>query len=213
VPYLESPGAIIQNKNIVIEDQVICAVNEVGLLGEHNLENICAAVTCVWQISKDKEAIARVIRTFTGLKNRLEFIRDKNGIRYYNDSFASAPDAAIAGMRAITSPKVLIIGGFDRNLDLKPLSESIVGEDKKGSISKLILIGASANRLAKDLEAQNYTNYQISNAKDMTEIVKLATDCSNDGDSVLLSPGFASFDMFKNFEERGRAFREAVKRL
>ncbi|HUY53401.1 MAG TPA: UDP-N-acetylmuramoyl-L-alanine--D-glutamate ligase, partial [Candidatus Dormibacteraeota bacterium] len=213
LPYLEAPGAIVQGQNIIIDDQVICAVSEIGLLGKHNLENICAAITCVWQVSKNKHAIARIIKTFTGLENRLEFVKIKNKVRYYNDSFASAPDAAIAGMKAIASPKVLIIGGFDRNLDLKYLVESIVDEGKNGSIRKLILIGASASRLAKELDAKKYTNYQVSNAKNMFEIVKLATDYADKEDVVLLSPGFASFDMFKNFEERGRAFKDAVNNL
>ena len=213
LPYLEAPGAIVQGQNIIIDDQVICAVSEIGLLGKHNLENICAAITCVWQVSKNKHAIARIIKTFTGLENRLEFVKIKNKVRYYNDSFASAPDAAIAGMKAIASPKVLIIGGFDRNLDLKSLVESIVDEGKNGSIRKLILIGASASRLAKELDAKKYTNYQVSNAKNMFEIVKLATDYADKEDVVLLSPGFASFDMFKNFEERGRAFKDAVNNL
>ncbi|HEY5267714.1 MAG TPA: hypothetical protein VII94_01105, partial [Candidatus Saccharimonadales bacterium] len=165
---------------------------------------------CVWQISKDKVAIARVVKNFTGLKNRIEFIREKDGIKYYNDSFASAPDAAIAGMNAITNPKVLIIGGFDRNLDLKTLVNSIITEDKKGLIRKLILIGASADRLSKELNEHKYTNYQISDSKDIVEIVRVATGHAVDGDAVILSPGFASFDMFKNFEERGSAFEQAV---
>jgi UDP-N-acetylmuramoylalanine--D-glutamate ligase len=213
IPYMEIPGAIIHGHNLVIEDQVICAVSEIGLLGNHNHENICAAVTCIWQISKDKKAIARVIKNFTGLKNRLELLREKNGIKYYNDSFASAPDAAIAGMKAITIPKVLIIGGFDRNLDLMTLVESIIAEDKKGLIRKLVLIGASADRLAKDLDDQHYTNYQILDAKNVDEITKIATHLAISGDAVILSPGFASFDMFKNFEERGKAFAQAVNKL
>jgi UDP-N-acetylmuramoylalanine--D-glutamate ligase len=213
IPYLEKPGAIIFNDNIVIDDQIICPVREVGLLGEHNLENICAAVTCVWQISKNRLAIAKVIKSFTGLKNRIEFIEEKNGIKYYNDSFASAPDAAIAGMKAVKTAKVLIIGGYDRNLDLKTLVESIIYEDNKGLIRKLILIGASAKRLAEELRQQKYTDYLLLDTKNMTEIVESATGFAQSGDAVVLSPGFASFDMFKNFEERGQAFVEAVNNL
>ena len=213
IPYLQKPGATIVNNNLVIEDQIICSVSEIALLGTHNQENICAAITCVWQISKDKAAIARVIKNFTGLKNRIEFVREKNGIKYYNDSFASAPDAAVAGMKAITNPKVLIIGGFDRNLDLKTLVSSIIAEDKIGLIRKLILIGASADRLAKELNERKYTNYQILNSKDIVKIVQVATGYAVSGDVVLLSPGFASFDMFKNFEERGSAFVQAVNSL
>ena len=213
IPYFEKPGAIIVDGNVAIEDQIICSVNEIGLIGEHNQQNVCAAITCIWQISKDKSAIARVIKNFTGLKYRIEFLREKNGVKYYNDSFASDPDASAAGMKAITDPKVLIVGGFDRNLDLKTLTDAIIAEEDKNLLRKLVIIGASSTRLAKALSDQSYTNYQVLDTKDMVEIVKVATDFAQNGDAVLLSPGFASFDMFKNFEERGRAFYEAVTNL
>ena len=116
-------------------------------------------------------------------------------------------------MKAITDPKVLIVGGFDRNLDLKTLTDAIIAEEDKNLLRKLVIIGASSTRLAKALSDQSYTNYQVLDTKDMVEIVKVATDFAQNGDAVLLSPGFASFDMFKNFEERGRAFYEAVTNL
>jgi UDP-N-acetylmuramoylalanine--D-glutamate ligase len=213
IPYFQKPGAEIIDQNIVIDDQIISRVDGVGLIGTHNLENICAAITCVWQISKDKNAIKKVITSFTGLKNRLEFLRDKDGIKYYNDSFASAPDAALAAIRALPSKKILIIGGFDRGLELKYLIDELISEDKKGLIKKTLLIGASSKRLAKEMTDVGFSNFQILDSKNMNEIVSVASTLADRGDTVVLSPGFASFDMFKNFEVRGQAFADAVAKL
>ncbi len=213
IPYLESPGAKIENNYVVIDGQSICSVDEIGLLGEHNQQNVCAALTCVWQVSKDVSSLARVIKIFTGLKYRIEFLKEKDGVRYYNDSFASDPDASAAGMKAITSPKVLIVGGFDRKLDLATMVDAILEEENKGLIRKLVIIGASGKRLAQDLDNRDFKNYTILDTKDIVEIVHTAKDLANSGDAVILSPGFASFDMFKNFEERGKAFADAVDQL
>jgi UDP-N-acetylmuramoylalanine--D-glutamate ligase len=213
IPYLQKPGAEIIDGQIVINDQVICSVNEVSLVGEHNLENICAAITCVWQISQDKSAIKKVITSFTGLKNRLEFVKEKDGVKYYNDSFASAPDACIAAIRSFKSPKVMIVGGFDRGLELEFLIDELITDNERGLIRKVLLIGASKERLAKEMTMKGFNNYQILEAKNMDAIVQSAKNLANDGDTVILSPGFASFDMFKNFEVRGQAFVEAVSRI
>jgi UDP-N-acetylmuramoylalanine--D-glutamate ligase len=213
IPYFEKPGAMISDNRIVIDNQVVCDVGEIGLIGEHNQQNVCAALTCVWQISKDKEAYARVIKSFTGLKYRLEFVRERNGIKYYNDSFASDPDASSAGIKAIRAPKVVIVGGYDRMLDLKTLVDAIIEEDKKGLLVKLVIIGASGKRLARDLDESNFRDYLLTESKDISEIISIATTFAKDGNAVLLSPGFASFDMFKNFEERGLAYAEAVNKL
>jgi UDP-N-acetylmuramoylalanine--D-glutamate ligase len=213
IPYFKKPGAEIVDRNIVIDDQIICSVDEVGLIGIHNLENICAAVTCVWQVSKDKAAIKKVISSFTGLKNRLEFLREIEGVKYYNDSFASAPDAAIAAIRALPATKVVIIGGFDRGLELEYIIDEVMAEDKRGLIRKILLIGASAKRLGQEMNTKGFDNFEILDSKDMNEIVETASSLASSGDIVVLSPGFASFDMFKNFEVRGQAFVDAVAKL
>ena len=213
IPYFKKPGAEIIVDKIMIDGQIICSVSEVALLGKHNLENVCAAVTCVWQITKNKEAIKNVITSFTGLKNRLELVREKDNVKYFNDSFASAPDATIAAIRSIESKKILIIGGFDRGLELKYLINELINDDNKGFIRKVLLIGASADRLEAELNDQQFKNFQIVRTKDMEEIVKTAKNIAEKGDSVVLSPGFASFDMFKNFEVRGQAFNEAVSKI
>jgi UDP-N-acetylmuramoylalanine--D-glutamate ligase len=213
LPYYESPGAHIVDKQFVIDNEKVISVDSVGLIGEHNWENICAAITCVWQITKDKDAIARAIRNFSGLEHRIEFVKEIDGIKFYNDSFASAPDATIAALKSILSPKVIIIGGFDRMLNLDSLVNSLVNENKNGGIRKVLIIGQSSQRLRDEFNLKKLLNYQILDSKDINEIVETAYKLAKTGDSVLLSPGFASFDMFKNFEERGKEYKKAIEKL
>ncbi len=134
-----------------------------------------------------------------------------HGVRYYNDSFAAAPPAPIAAIEAIAEPKVMILGGFDRQLGLTSLAKAM--QAHRDDIRHVLLIGAAAERLAHTLKDSGFTNYSVSSAKDMQSIVREATDFAHPGDAVILSPGFPSFDMFKNFEERGNKFNEAVEAL
>ena len=134
-----------------------------------------------------------------------------NGVRFYNDSFATAPGACIAAIKAVTGPKVMIVGGYDRGLDLSELARTI--KDSGEEIRGVLLIGASAERTAKTFIKTGVGNYTISTKKDMLDIVEEARDMAQPGDAVVLSPSFASFDMFKNFEERGKAFNTAVDSL
>ncbi|MEI9913435.1 MAG: UDP-N-acetylmuramoyl-L-alanine--D-glutamate ligase [Candidatus Saccharibacteria bacterium] len=212
IPYYEVPGALVAGSHITIDGIPIIRLGELKLLGKHNWQNVCAAVTTVWQISKDSEPIAGVLREFSGLPFRIELIREVNGIKYYDDSFASAPTATIAAVEAIREPKILIIGGKDRGLDLKSLAEAL--NDQADSIKKVFLIGEAANRLVYDLDKYGFTNVQvIKSPTTMKDIVEEANKLAEDGDSVVLSPGFPSFDMFKNFEDRGQQFNEVVNGL
>lgn len=211
IPYYQPPGAIVENDDIIIDGQSICSTNEIKLLGRHNWQNICAATTATWQVMQNIEAIHKVATTFSGLPFRLELRREVKKIRYYNDSFAAAPDATIAALKSIPGPKVMIIGGYERNLDLKSLIKACIELEKE--IRKILLIGASAERIANELEHANLKNYIIYNKKDMEAIVRKAAKLCEKGDAVVLSPGFPSFDMFKNFEDRGRQFNRAVESL
>ncbi len=208
IPYFIEPGAHIEHDNIVIEDTIICAINETKLLGKHNLQNVCAAVTVTWQITKDVEHTRKAIASFRGLPFRLELRATKNNIHYYNDSFASQPDATVAAIESISAPKVMIIGGYDRKLDLGRLARTVVS--RSGDIKKVVLIGNSAKRLADALSNLGYDNYVMETAKTMDDILRTAKSFASKGDAVVLSPGFPSFDMFKNFEDRGEKFNEAV---
>lgn len=211
IPYLAPPGALIENEEIKINDQHIVSVSEVKLLGRHNLQNVCAAITAVWQILQDKDAAKKAITEFTGLPHRLELVRELDGIKFFNDSFASAPDATVAALTAITQPKVMIVGGYDRNLDLKHLAEGVVSNSS--SVRRVLVIGQSAGRVAEALVEKGYHNYTMVTAKDMSTIVKIAQAEAQAGDAVVLSPGFPSFDMFKNFEDRGLQYKDCVAKL
>lgn len=211
IPYFGEPGALVQSGVIRIGEQEICKTSELKLLGKHNWQNVCAAVTAVWQVTQEVEAIRSVLTSFGGLPFRIELRAEKNGINYYNDSYAVAPAATNAAINSVEGMKTIIIGGYERGSDLTELLGNL--NEKQQEIRKILLVGASANRVAKALKDGGFSNFVVSEATDMDAIVREATSLSQPGDAVVLSPGFASFDMFKNFEERGNKFNEAVSQL
>ncbi len=211
IPYCATPGAFIEDGKIMIDTDVICDTSELKLLGRHNQQNACAAVTAAWQVVQDASAMRSVLTTFAGLAHRLDLVREVDGIKYYNDSFASAPPAAGAALQAIPGKKVMIIGGFDRMLPLDDLVATV--QKYQGDIRSILLIGASAERVAGALDQAGYKNYHATAAKTMSEIVAAARQLARSGDAVVLSPGFPSFDMFKDFEDRGQQFVSVVGAL
>src|SRR6185437_10264719 len=162
--------------------------DEIKLLGEHNWQNVCAAVTVFWQVSQNVHAVRSVLVTFSGLPHRLELVRELDGVKFYNDSFASNPEAVTAALNALPEQKVAIMGGFDRNLPLKGLAEAV--KSHEAELRKLILIGASAKRLASELDTVGFSNYELEESQAMPEIVARAKSYAQKGDIVLLSPGF-----------------------
>ena len=214
IPYFEAPGAYIRDDGMIVvgpEQIEVMPKSEVKLLGEHNLQNVCAALTAVFEALGALDKAKAVLSSFSGLEHRQEFVRDLEDVKYYDDSFAAAPGATMAALETISGPKIAIIGGFDRQLSLKNLALAVQGHSD--DISKILLIGASAQRTAKELDEAGFSNYEILAGKTMPEIVSRAHDLAKAGDSVILSPGFPSFDMFKNFTERGLKFKEAVHKL
>ena len=211
IGYLSQDGAHVKETYIEIDGQEIIKLDDLQLPGKHNHENICAAVTTAWQVEKNPKALKQVLSTFGSLPFRIEKRKTVNGITYYNDSFASAPGATVAAIEAIPGKKVLILGGYERGLDLSEL----IGAIKKhsGEITKVILIGASADRIAENFKDRGLKNYIKCHCKTMEEMVGEAASLAEKGGSVVLSPGFPSFDMFKNFEDRGIQFNEAVEKL
>lgn len=212
LPYYQEPGAHIENDAIVIDSQTICKTSDIRLLGKHNWQNVCAAITAVWQAGvRDITALQTSIQNFSGLPHRLELVRSVNNVNFYNDSFAATPDAAIAAIKAINGRKVVILGGFDRMLPIDHLAAELLS--KQDEIEKVVCIGNSSERLANACKKAGFNNYTISTATSMNNIVSEAQQYAKDGDSVILSPGFPSFDMFQNFEDRGNQFKEAVHAL
>lgn len=212
IAYYDVPGAYIHGNKVMIDQTVLCKTSELKLLGKHNWQNVCAAVTAVWQVTQAPDAIRKVLITFTGLPHRLELIREVSSITFYNDSFASDPYATEAAIKAIPGKKVLILGGYDkRQLPLTGLAKTI--QEHRRDIPAIILIGDSAERLGAALKDAGYTDFHLSPAKTMGDIVAETKAHAKKGESIVLSPGFPSFDMFKDFEDRGLQFKEAVHEL
>src|SRR3989344_2165064 len=236
VPYYQKPGAYVRDDGmIVIGDDEIEVVHksEIKLLGEHNLQNICAALTTVSEalggldpfdsppsggsLRVNPEPVEwidkakAVLHSFSGLEHRLELVRESEGVKYYDDSFAATPDSAIVALEAIPGKKVIILGGFDRNLPIEHLAKAV--KEHSADLLEEVLIGVSAERLAKELDGVRFDNYAIPGAKTMSEVVSSANEFAKPGSSVVLSPGFTSFDMFKNFVDRGDQFKDVVNQL
>lgn len=205
-------GAYVLGDDIYMDDEKVCSIHDVALLGRHNLQNVCAAIAATWDIiGNDSEIIKKAVKEFNGLPHRIEPVKTINDVTFYNDSFATAAGATIAAINAIANPKVLIIGGYDRGLDLTTLTNEIVKHSS--DIRTVVLIGATIQRMKSELNKVGFHNYKIVEAKDMQSIVNFARDEAQPGDAVMFSPGFASFDMFKNFEDRGLQYKACIDKL
>jgi UDP-N-acetylmuramoylalanine--D-glutamate ligase len=211
IPYYASPGAVVDNDVIRIGETDICRVDELKLLGAHNWQNVCAAVTIVWHANADTqnvEAMRSVLTTFSGLEYRLELIRELDGVKYYNDSFGTTPETAIVAMQAFDQPKLIILGGSDKGATYQELAKAVAG----GNVRAALLIGEQADRIKAALDDVGFTAY-TPGGQSMSDIVTTARGLAQPGDVVLLSTACASFDMFQNYKDRGRQFTEAVQAL
>ncbi|HEX9153744.1 MAG TPA: cyanophycin synthetase, partial [Candidatus Saccharimonadales bacterium] len=187
---------------------LICDVSELKLLGQHNWQNACAAVTAVWQVTQDISAIRSVLTTFTGLEHRLEFVRELNGIKYYDDSFGTTPETAIVAIQSFEQPKIVILGGSDKGTSFDELAKAV----KESNVRHVLLIGDTAPQIAKSLKDAGF-DAAIPGGDVMEDIVQKAHDLAQEGDVVLLSTGCASFGLFKNYKDRGNQFQTVVNEL
>lgn len=208
IPYMEVPGAVVEKGIIKIDDAEIIPVAELKLLGEHNWQNVCAALTAAWQITQDTKAIKQALTSFTGLEHRLELVKEHKGVKYYDDSFGTTPSTATVAIRAFSQPKVLILGGSDKGAEYIELAKAV----KSSNVKKVVLIGDTGPEIQRALDNEGFTDY-IHGASNMPDIVKEASALAKKGDVVLLSTACASFDMFKNYKDRGEQFKKAVKAL
>ena len=190
------------------QGEAICTLDALQLLGDHNKENACAALSVAKYLDVENVACEEGLRNFTGLPHRLEFVREVDGVKYYDDSFSSAPPATKVAVRAFESPKLMICGGYDRGLDLKEMVDALMD----ATIKHRILIGQTAKAIASLLDQRDINDYEIVDGT-IEEAVRAAKSVAVAGDVVILSPGCASFDMFKNFSERGKKFQEVVRQL
>ena len=207
-------GIIFDNGIIKISEdglrRHILKLKDTKLRGIHNAENICAAIAATRGLV-EIETQAKAIKGFEGVKHRLEFVRQINGIKWYNDSIASSPTRTIAGLNSFDEEIVLIAGGYDKHLDYEPIAEPIL---KK--VKTLILIGQTSTKIfnaVKQKEDELNKRIDIYKANTLEDAVQKAKEYAKSNQVVLFSPASASFDMFKNFEERGNKFKELVKNL
>ncbi|MBQ9659305.1 MAG: UDP-N-acetylmuramoyl-L-alanine--D-glutamate ligase [Clostridia bacterium] len=181
--------------------------NEITIKGKHNYENICAVLAATQGIVDIDNAIDTITK-FKGVHHRLEFVKEKNGIKWYNDSAATSPTRTIAGINGFKENIILIAGGSDKNLDYTPIAKPIVEH-----VKKLLLIGETSTKIydavKKELEVQ-HKNLDISMCDSLEQTIKLARRSAESGDVVLFSPASASFDMFKNMYDRGDQFKKLV---
>lgn len=180
------------------------------LRGKHNLENMAAAALAALAAGVPLPVIQHALVSFPGLEHRLEYVRTVNGVSYYNDSFATTPESTMAAIAAFDVPKVVILGGSEKNSDFHTLAKRIA-ETK--TIRGLILIGVTAPRIIDALQTAGYTGLYVTGAATMREIGEQIIQVAQPGDVVLLSPACASFGMFENYKGRGKQFKSYVASL
>ena len=208
-------GAYVEGNKIYMnykgEPTYVMDTHDIQIPGLHNLENFLAAVTALWGIV-DISAMKKVAREFVGVEHRAEFVREFDGVKYYNDSIASSPTRTICGTLSIYPQKIILIsGGYDKKIPFDNLGPVIVQK-----VKTLILMGQTANLIEQSVK--NSSSYiegspEIRRVQNMEQAVMLAKDIAVAGDVVSLSPSCASFDLYKNFAERGDHFKELVNRF
>lgn len=200
--YLDDGNIIYRNP----DECLVCNVKELKLLGVHNYENVMAAVAMAAAYGVSMDSIRKTIKEFAGVEHRIEFVAEKNGVAYYNDSKGTNPDAAIRGIQAMNRPTYLIGGGYDKQSEYKEWIESF-----DGKVKKLLLIGQTREKIAKEAEECGFTDTMLLDT--FEDAVLTAAKLAEPGEAVLLSPACASWGMFKNYEERGDKFKEIVNSL
>lgn len=186
--------------------RVVLNQKETRLPGDHNAENIMAALLIAFEMGVPEETAVRVARNFSPVEHRVEFVRTVCGVDYYNDSKGTNPDAAIKGIQSMDRPTVLIGGGYDKGGDFTAWIESF--GDK---VKELLLLGATKEKIASAADSCGFSAYRFVDS--LEEAVHLAYEKAEPGDAVLLSPACASWDMFESYEQRGNLFKEYVNRL
>lgn len=191
-----------------VQERQICSIDNLQLPGAHNLENACAAMSAVTELWHDvtDEEYAKGLRSFTGLPHRLKFVREVDGVRYYDDSIATTPGSAIAALRAFGEPKVIILGGSDKGVEYDDIVEVC-----RETSARVIAIGQTGEKIATLCRGKGVP--VVREAGGMHEVVMMARQEAVKGDVVVLSPASASFDQYKSYSDRGDQFVAAVGEL
>lgn len=206
--YEETNAFYVMNGMICYKGKKVFDTKKLHIRGVHNHENICACMSAVIDMV-DMEKSFQAISEFKGVEHRLEFVREVDGVKWYNDSVSSSPTRTMAGLNSYNERIVLIAGGYDKNLDYTPLARPIL--DK---VSKLILFGATKNKIYQAvMKEKSSEDIEIYVEDGLDEVIARAREVAVPGEVVLFSPASASFDMFKNFADRGDKFKEKVRSL
>lgn len=203
-------GIYLDGDTIVLKDGEkeirVVKTGDLKLLGTHNYENVMAAVAMAYYAGVSIESIRKSVCQFTAVEHRIEYVTEKNGVAYYNDSKGTNPDAAIKGIQAMNRPTLLIGGGFDKQSNYDEWIESF-----DGKVRYLVLIGQTKEKIKAAAEKHGF--YNIILCENLEEAVKVCAEKAEPGDAVLLSPACASWGQFDNYEQRGEMFKEYVRSL
>ena len=208
-------GVILEENEIKIvtdgKKESVININDISLLGMHNIENACTAISAVRDLVS-LDSIKKVLSSFRGVSHRMEFVRELDGAKWYNDSIGSSPTRTIAGLASFKEKVILIAGGYDKHLDYTSMGEFVVNH-----VKTLILMGQTKTKIKeatlKALEARGIKDLKIVECESLMETINVAREEAKPGDIIFFSPASASFDMFRNFEERGNKFKELVNGL
>lgn len=194
--------AVIKDGQMIIDGDVVLDLKSIRLPGRHNLQNVIIAVSCCKAIGVENSFIREAVEAFTGVEHRIEFVRERNGVRYYNDSKGTNTDATVTALKAFDHGVILLIGGFEKGLPMDDVKAHL------GCVKKVIGFGACGERLVRDTVGDDGIV-----VTDLPEAVDEAVKIAEAGDTVLLSPTTSSFDQYSCFEERGDHFKELVNAL
>ena len=199
-----------EEQNIIFayegKKEKVCHISELNLLGKHNYENVMAAVAIGYFMGVPMDHIQKVIKEFTAVEHRIEYVTEKNGVKYYNDSKGTNPDAAIQGIRAMITKTVLIGGGYDKGSEYDEWIEAF-----DGKVKLLVLLGQTADKIEECARRHGFND--IIKVDSLEEAVKVCAQNAEPGEAVLLSPACASWGMFDNYEQRGNMFKDMVRAL
>jgi UDP-N-acetylmuramoylalanine--D-glutamate ligase len=205
-------GAYLDVDRIVLRDggevEPVCLFEEVQLPGRHNLANVAAAATIASVIGVPVEAMREAIRGFGGVPHRLEMAGEVSGVAFYNDSIATAPERSIASIRSFQQPVILIAGGRGKKLPLEDWAQVV-----RERVKALVLMGEAAEEMERSVRDAGAEGVPLFRVDSMDQAVDVAWRSARPGDVVLLAPGCTSFDMYRDFEQRGELFRESVAKL
>ena len=197
---------VLNYEDAYLQKIAVCTIHDMNLLGKHNYENVMAAIAIAMHAGVPIDCIRKAVKEFHAVEHRIEYVCEVDGVKYYNDSKGTNPDAAIKAVEAMVAPTVVIGGGYDKKSTYEEWIASF-----KDKVKCLVLLGETKDAIAETAKKAGFTNIIMTDS--LKEAVRVCSEQAVPGDAVLLSPACASWDMFKSYEERGRLFKEYVHEL